>query len=390
MAIKRLKVALKRKDWSMFEYGLARIVELQNSGTPLVDISEWNSILVQTRSEKVPDNLLVKLESLIDHITPGEPQPLQSLEHSPEPEENHFQEEHTPESTEENGHTEEQQAQNEVGESFPPVEQASASVIKRNMSNVIPLTVFINNYPGLEALKAVHKLRYAIQKIQLDEESSIEYSLLSDLSKLYSTLAKSKMSLDGLERVLTAESQAGVIVTTGYDAELIKLLEANNVDYTIDGIKEGKSSNAWKIYPLAGMSAIHYCPSCNSRTLSTSDFEKVIGSCNLCHSATLPDLYRIDTDFSEKSAYFWHKACTALEDAANLVLAYPPNYHDKNVVTNLILDTYRESYAEKVFVVTNNRDNANLWMKQLSEMGNKHLPSRLYYNFDALANNYAE
>lgn len=359
MALKRLKVALKRKDWQMFDYGLTKIVELLNSGTTISEIQEWYKILDIAKSEKIPDDLLQKLSKTIESVlTPTSTTHLATSASA-------------------------ETTINPV--KYPSPKMASLAKARNPETSFV---VYLDNLTTLDQITIVQKLRHNLNKMSLEPDVKLDLSLLSELSKLLKSLDKPYQELNGLETFLSSYPEPGVIITTSYDSEIIKILNRYNIDYSIDDIKKATTDHSWKIYPLGGLTSIYWCPTCNTRTFYQNSSYTVVSICKKCSSAAYPDLYPIASNNPSANPKLWYLAYEALINSANWLLISPPNINEKQVISQLISEACNQAIIDNAYIVSNKSEIGTWWRNRLEETISNCNVAPVCFNVEILLNNY--
>lgn len=359
MAIKRLKVALKRKDWQMFEYGLSRTIDLLSSGTNITEIQEWYKILDNAKAENAPEEPLKKLASIIESIlTPG------SAPSAP---------------------SDSSTKSSDTIKFTQPKISAPMSIVK---APDIPFVIFLNGYINEEQTKIVEKLRYKMLQMSVEPEIKIEPDFLSGLSTLIAELDGSNQELNGLEELLNKYPKPGIIITTGYDSEIIKILKKNEINYSIEGVKKPSSDKHWKVYPLAGMSSIFWCPACNSKSFYHNFSQTVIATCKKCSAPAYPDLHLINTSHTQVNPKLWYMTYKILVNSANWLLISPPDASDNKPVSQLLLEACDKAVIENAFIVSNKSEIGTWWRNKLEETNSNANVAPVCFNVEILYNNY--
>jgi hypothetical protein len=361
MAIKRLKVALKRKDWQMFEYGLTRTLDLINSGTKISEIQEWYKILDSAKTERVPDDLIQKLTNIIESIlTPGQ---------SPT-------------------HTQPQQTSTTAETtSFTPPPIAPMGRVK---PPEVPFVIFIDNDISTEDTRIIQYLRHNLNKLELDPDTKLDAGYLNEAAKLLKSLDKTYQELNGLGELLATYPKPGIIITSNYDSEIIKILHKNDIDFSINNIKKASSDKHWKIFPLGGMTSIFYCPTCGTRTFSYNLSKTIIGVCKKCSSAAYLDLYPIDVNNTQVDPKNWYMAYKALTNSENWLLISPPNITEKVTVSRLLVEATSNAIISNAYIVSNKSEIGSWWRNKLEESITSANVAPVCFNVEILLNNYIQ
>ena len=359
MALKRLKVALKRKDWPMFEYGLSRVEDMLNSGTKISEIQAWYKILEAAKQEQLPREHIQKLSTIIENIMQA------GSTKSPAPETQPGMTDKTPYSK--------------------PSIVAPRSIVK---SPDIPFTIYIDDPVSPEQVVAIEKLHHTLNKIVLEGETSIDISILSGIAKLIKSSEDLKQEFTGLEDLLISYPDPGIIVTTGLNSKIIDIFHKNNIAYGIEGIKQASSDKHWKIYPLGGMLSIFWCPTCNTKSFYPNSALSVVSICQKCSSPAYPSLYLTNSDNTLSSTRLWYLAYHALTNSANWLIISPPDSSEKSAAFRLLLEASHNSIMENAFLVSNKSETGTWWRNKLEETNPNANVAPVCFNVEILYNNY--
>ena len=359
MALKRLKVALKRKDWQMFEYGLSRTLDLLNSGTKISEIQEWYKILDSAKAEKIPEEQKQKLSSIIESILSPTGSPVT------------------------------QSDSGTITTDTPAYKQKQISPqISLVKAADIPFILYINSIITPEQANAVRKIRHCLDKISVDPDSKIDSDFLPTLTNLLSSLKPNLQELNGLEDFLKSYKDSGVIITTGYDSEIINILERNELNYSIEGIKKCTAEKHWKIYTLGGLSSIYWCPKCGTHSFYINNEHAAVAVCSKCSQPAYPDLQIIDSYNPQVNPKLWYKSYQALTNSANWLLISPPNASEKEPISQLVLEACHHSIIQNAYIVSNKSEIGTWWRNKLEETNTNANVAPVCFNVEILFNNY--
>lgn len=336
MAIKRLKVALKRQDWKMYEYGITRTVELINSGVIVSELAEWHRILEESKTENAPEELIEKLKDLIEKILQKKQIEAEKIEAERLPEK-------------------------------PKAIDVNLEAKPKTIIPQIPLTIFLNGIISDYDLKTVQKLKDYLNSLSVEPSTKTDPTFLNYLSELINRTEKENACLKGIEDLLKLYPGPGTIITSTYSPEIINILRKNNIDFYIEGIHRPTSSTYWNILPLTGITNIFYCPACKTRSFYPELTKSILVTCHNCHSAAYPDLYYTDIPETLVNPRTWYLAYQALMDSANWMLISPPGVTEKASIYNLILEASLNSSANNTFIISENTELGNWWKNKIEE-----------------------
>jgi hypothetical protein len=359
MALKRLKVALKRSDWQLFEYGLTRTNELISSGAQMTEIQEWYRMYENSKAENIPQDLQKILGQIVESIAPEQ-------------------------STQQRTPTSFTQPASET-QKLTPAKSITSTKIKTADT---PFTVFYNSEISQDHFKTLTNLRLFLDNATINPDTQISTTLLSELSVLIHSLDKPNKELDGIEEFFKAYNNSGIIITTGIDSELINILEKNDIDYSIDNVKKPSSNKYWKIYPLGGLTSIFYCPSCKTRSYYHNEYNTVLATCNKCGKAAYPDIYITNIDNPTGNPKTWYMSYEALANAGNWLLLSPPNVNQKTLSNHLLTESCGKALANNVYIVSINSEIGGGWRNKIEETVSNCNVAPVCFNVEILFNNY--
>lgn len=390
MALKRLKVALKRKDWQFFEYGISRTNEMINSGTKISEIQQWYELLDTAKKENAPEAEIIKLSTIIEGILTPAQSNLHETKATTEPEHYEMPDKQPVSSIEvedldyhkipdsvssyTEAITQEEpaiyNADNQfTTESYTPmyassetiVDSTNKSLLTKTESKKIPLTIFINKNISSDQTKLIDSIRYDINKLGNENDANINFKFLSTLSNLLVTLQKEEEEIEILIKLLKTCPEPGVIITSCYSSILTNLLIENNIDFSIDKIKEPQTTNYWKIYPLRGSSSIFWCPKCKNKTFYNNDEKTLVTTCNKCSEPAYPDLYAINANNPQTEPKSWYHAYGALTNSENWLLISPPKNSENEIIHDLISTALCNTELKQAYIVSNDSKTRDHW-----------------------------
>ena len=390
MALKRLKVALKRKDWQFFEYGISRTNEMINSGTKISEIQQWYELLDTAKKENAPEAEIIKLSTIIEGIlTPAqsnihetkattEPEHYEMLEEQPVPsiEIEVLDYHNTPDSVNTYTETITQEEPNIYNANnqfttenytsmYAPsetiIDSTNESLLTKIESKKIPLTIFINKNISSDQTKLIDSIRYDINKLGNESAEHIDFKFLSTLSNLFVNIKKEEEEIENLIKLMKTCNEPGIIITSSYSSTLTNLLAENNIDFCIDKVKEPQTTSYWKIYPLRGSSSIFWCPKCKNKTFYNNDEKTLVTTCNKCYEPAYPDLYAINSNNPQTEAKSWYHAYAALSNSENWLLVSPPKNTENEIIYDLISTALSNTKLNLAYIVSNDSKTRDHW-----------------------------
>jgi len=329
MAIKRIEVALKKRDWELFRQGIIKISIMHETGTGWSDAEGWQNLMNQAESEYIPPDLWEEFSSLtrsiiesIDDETKAAPLPVY----------------------------------NEITEEISPVSQDK-------------IAIFYNQELDLIQTSAIKKHRITLNNLMYNDSKYVpEPKWFEDLSRLINNLDKPNSDMTGFLSLVSLCKDPGAIITASYDANIVKNLVKSNIEFSIPDIKPVHGNgNYWEMYPLGGLCCSYICSNCGSRSIKTEFNSKtIVGSCSKCAGATYPDIADISSETTEVNPKIWWGAFKKLSQASVWVLINPPAYNEKPLVKDLLKEAAIN--AEKIYIVTPSFEVNEWWKNKLAKL----------------------
>jgi hypothetical protein len=338
MAIRRIEVALKKRDWILFKQGILKINSMHETGTLWSDVEGWQGLINQAESENIPPDLMEEFSLITKGI-------IESID----------------ENTMIAAYTESENTQENIQEDIYPSENKIASEDK--------VAIFFNQDIDTNQSSAIKKHKITLNNIINNFLNyAPEPKWLEELSKLLHSFDKPNNDITSLVSILSFYKQSGTIITTSCDNNIVKALLNENIDFSIPDIKQlHGSDNYWELLPLGGLCCSYICSECGSRSVKTElHTTTVVGSCSKCAGAIYPDITDICDDTAEVNPKIWWKAFKKLSDASTWILVNPPAFNEKALVKDLIKDA--ASDAKKVYIITQNFEISEWWSKGLSKL----------------------
>jgi len=362
MTIKRLEVALKKKNWQLLEYGISKAFELIKSETQILQPQQWANIAKKAESLNPPDELVKQLGEIVEHIIS-----ISNYEPS-------FEDESSL-------------------EQIKVVEPALKHVdITTHVRKVIPnsgsFAIVVDSYTSNDDTNTVFNFNHALNKCLIKEVDKIDIELMNNLAKLVKNSHKRCEELEGINKFITSCNQPGSIITTGLNVEVIKILCRFNIDYTHENLMKPETANFWKLYPLAGLPSVFHCKTCNTRIFIEKAGNIVLTACPNCSGMSYPALYNVDTPGFQIHPAVWYTAYNALADANNWLLVLQSDMSNKKMVLKLIMDVYSKSNNLKnVYIVSNNTQVGEFWKNRLEKTNSKVAVGPVYFSVDLFLKN---
>lgn len=362
MTLKRLEVALKKKNWQLLEYGISKAFELINSGIHISHLQEWAYLGEKAKSINSSEPLINQLSEITDRI-------IQNSNPIPDSE-----------------------AINTMGQgeitTINPIQSDVIRQAKKIISPGSSFAVVIDSLISKEEATAAFNLNNTLNKQPINNDSKIEIELLSNLAKLVKNSNRPYEELEGFDKFITSCNRAGTIITTGYNVEIIKILNKCKIDYALESLKKPETNDFWKLYPLAGLSSIFYCISCNTRVFIEKSGNITLAACPNCSCMCYPLLYNIDTPGYQSHPTLWYTAYNALIEANNWLLVLQSDMSNKRFALKLIMDAYNKSNnLHNIHIVSSNAKIADYWKNKLEKVSSNANIGAVYFNVDLFLKN---
>ena len=387
MTIKRIEVAIKKRDWSLLSEGLVKIREKFEINHRWEHNEQWRELLLQAEEAKLPDELWRSFCSTVSKIlgddvftTPQEEQRKQisfdkkvftsSYQH--------------PSSIAEEG-LKEQLKERQLSFSEPNKkeeivistsfsgEEKSQEFVKSDFSeNAFKdnVAIFYNEDVENSDIDLISAYRNGLNLI-LDKKSNEYFPLktwFESLSYLVSSLNKPNTQMIEFLNAIKNVKVNGSIISAGYSSSVIQTMLKLGINFNISGFKESdKSENYFKYIPLGGVVNSYVCSSCGSKSLKTgSHFDAVIGCCKKCAGMIYPDIYDINSCYSTSSPKFWYTALNSLLNSKVWVLINPPYQSKLQVEDFLAYAISIASNLQRVYIISKAEIGSH-WKYQIEE-----------------------
>jgi hypothetical protein len=329
MAIKRIEVALKKRDWVLFQQGIAKIKSMHESGTVWSDAQGWQNLMNQAESDYIPPDLWEEFSSLTKSI-------IDSIDDE--------------------------------------IKAAPLPVYEETADEVLPVSedkiaIFYNQELDLVQTSAIKKHRTTLNNLMYNNSKyTPEPKWFEDLSRLVNNLDKPNNDMTGFLSLISLFKDPGSIITASYDANIVKNFVKSNIEFSIPDIKPVHSGEShWEIYPLGGLCCSYICSSCGFRSIKTEFNSKtIVGSCSKCAGATYPDIVDISSETAEVNPKMWWGAFKKLSEASVWVLINPPAYNEKPLINDLLKEAALK--VEKIYIVTPSFEVNEWWKNKLSKL----------------------
>jgi len=325
MTIKRIEVALKKRDWTLFRQGIIKINSMYESGTKWSDAEAWQNLMNQAESEYIPPDLWEEFSKITKNI-------INSIDNS-------------------------------VQISLLPAFQEDKKASNKYQGKVV---IFYNKEINSDQIAAIKKHNVTLNNfIYNSSKYAPEPEWFEDLSKLINNLDKPNNDMTDLLSLISLFENPGTIVTSSYDTDIIKNFAKSYIDFYIPEIKQSyEAENYWNIYPLGGLSCSYICSACGYKFLQTEFTSKtIVGSCSKCAGTTYPYIRDVNSETAEVNPKIWIGAYKKLSESSDWILINPPAYSEKPVISDLLEESAVN--VKKVYIVTPSFEVSEWWKNKL-------------------------
>ena len=329
MTLKRIEVAIKKRDWSLLSEGLVKIREKFDINHRWEHYEQWRELLLQAEEAKLPDELWRSFCSTISKILGNDVITLPQ-EQTPKP---------PLEST-----------------SFPLKEEVAEqkSINSVEKSSRESIAVFYNEDIEENDMSLISSYRNGLNlMIEKNNDYFPQKSWFENLSYLVSSLNKPNSQMIEFLHGIKDVKIKGAIISSGYSSSVVQTMLKSGINFGIPGFRESdKSENCIKYTPLGGLINSYICPSCGSKSLKTgSHFDAVVGCCKKCAGMIYPDIYDINSSLATSSPKMWYNALNSMINSKVWVMINPP-YHSKTQVEEFLSYAINEAAnLQRVYII---------------------------------------
>ena len=367
MTIKRLEVAIRKKDMNLLKDGAYKLHEKFHTGHRFEFLSELEQILEYVKTSDIPLEVTEILCPTIEEILNSgniqdEPQTqielrdediklqgeayenymaqqgMQIEEKDPEPKLSEIQDfEHFQ-------NVQPVQTFKEV-----PVEEDKILLFYDDNSQDI-------NYNEIKNYRNRLNMLFASQNNQDD------YNLLKEIAVLNNLVDTKILDVDKALNMLKTLKSDVSFVTTSQSQELTKILVEKEINFDIPFVKKinnntNETRNKFDFIPMLGLSNIFVCSNCNSRSLKTDFSTKTLSvQCPNCDSAAFPDLYAINSYNPDCNPIFWQRAFRAFVQSNIWIIINPPLDENKEIIFDFIKTVSECSKPKRVYLFSKEND----------------------------------
>lgn len=369
MTLKRIEVAIKKRDWTLLSEGISKIREKFETNHHWEHSSQWRDLLLLAESARLPEDLWKTFCSMVARILENERMPLPV--HNPATS--------SPTQLQEDSFEQKEQQINPIEQkqlSFQedkseknPVETAPAHVAKSAIELDEPclrdsVSIFYNEDLAEEDIKLIRAYRSGLESIMngSDEEFPSK-NWFNNLSHLCSSLNRANPQMEELLQILKDVKVKGSIVAASYSSSVFQTLLKFGINFSMPALKDSQmTSEHFKYFALGGLINSYVCCSCESKSLKTgSHFDAVTGCCKKCSSMLYPDICDISTSQALSSPKNWYQAFSQMSKSTVWVLLNPSLNSKPQVEEMLAYAAGEDQNLKRVYIISKNSEIATAW-----------------------------
>lgn len=397
MTIKRLEVALRKKDMHLLKDGAYKLHEKFHTGHRFEFTPELEQILNYVKDNDIPDEIKEILCPTIEEILSQD-----SYGNSPD---SRLQTPQNPSNTpgeitlrEEDIKLQGQayedylasRGQNTSHQKEADKQPRKETITLRQEARQGDVLVFYDDNSRDISHNEIKNYRNKLNNLFSMQNHDGDYNLLRDIATLNNIVDTKVFDIDKVIAMLKTSKSNVSFVTTSQSQELTKILCNMGIDFSIPYVKNSADENTkFNFIPMLGLSNIYVCSHCNSRSLKTDFSTKTLSvQCPNCDSAAFPDLYAINSYNPDCNPIFWHRAMKAFIKSKIWIIVNPPLDENKEIIFDFIKTASECSTPEKIYIYTKENDKKEFYTNLFA----KTLPNtQLYkdfFNIEELCANY--
>ncbi len=398
MTIKRLEVALRKKDMQLLKDGAYKLHEKFHTGHRFEFISELEQILKYVQEHDIPQEIKEILCPTIEEILtpdstnlniqnniPQIPQEqaqsaaIETSESAPKGDtiikdediklQGKAYEEYMASLTQkEPVMFEEEFAKNDTQASS--FEEIKPPAPEPKTDNV--LLFYDDNSTDINYAE-IKNYRNRLNNLFSMQNSEGDYSLLREIAALNNIVDTKIYDIDKIFAMLKTSKSNVSFVTTSQSQELTKILCDKKINFEIPYVQkitqEENSGASFSFIPILGLSNIFVCSHCNLRSLKTDFCTKTLSvQCPNCDSAAFPDLYAINSYNPDCNPVFWHRAFSAFVKSKIWIIINPPLDENKEVIFDFVKTACECCMPDKIYLFSKENDKREFYINMFTKI----------------------
>ena len=403
MTIRRLEVAIRKKDMHLLKDGAYKLHEKFHTGHKFEFLPELEQILEYARTSDIPleitDILCPTIEEILEsskqntpHIEPEkEVQPTIKEEDIKLQGQAYEQYMAQKEAGKEPKEFKESFIEDEVKQEAPKVQppeptQETQTVPQKAYMPEDTVLFYDDNSNDIDYSK-IKEYRNKLNFL-FSSHSDGGYNLLKDIAILNNIVNTKIFDIDRVISMLKTSKGKVTFITTSQSSDLTKILKEKEITFEIPFVK-GTDTSDFTFIPMLGLSDIFVCSNCNLRSLNGDSSTKTISvQCPNCDSAAFPDLYAVNAYNPDCNPIFWHRAFSALVKSKIWIFINPPLDENKEVIFDFIKTAAECSNPKRIYLFSKENDKRefykNMFLKVLPNCDIRYN----FYNIEHLCEEY--
>ena len=370
MTIKRLEVALRKKDMHLLKDGAYKLHEKFHTGHRFEFLLELKQILDYVKNNDIPqeikDILCPTIEEIINVKNTQQEEILQPVVkeedlrlQGPVYEEYMAEQEAQKELADDIVNT---PVQNDFVHFETPVSIKEDLAKEESEIKTENILFFYDDNSGDINYNEIKNYRNRLNNLFSSQNHQDDYNLLKEIAVINNLVDTKIYDIDKILNMLKTSKCNVSFVTTSQSQDLTKILKEKEIDFEIPFVKKiekNKQENKkpFDFIPMLGLSNIFVCSNCNSRNLKTDFSTKTLSvQCPNCDSASFPDLYAINSYNPDCNPIFWQRAFKAFVKSDIWVIVNPPLDENKEIIFDFIKTVCDCSNPKKIYLFSKEND----------------------------------
>ena len=403
MTIKRLEVAIRKKDMHLLKDGAYKLHEKFHTGHKFEFLSELEQILEYVKTSDIPleitEILCPTIEEILDlpKENTAAAAPQEQIQPAIKEEDIKLQGQAYEEYMAQQEASEEikEFEENFIEDNIAPKEPEEKIVEQVQVIQTTPKETpvaedvalfYDDNASDIDYLK-IKEYRNKLNFL-FSSHNDGDYNLLKDIAILNNLVNIKVFDIDKVLSMLKTSKGKVSFITTSQSSDLTKILKEKEINFEIPFVK-GTDTSDFTFIPMLGLSDIFVCSNCNLRSLKSDFSTKTISvQCPNCDSAAFPDLYAVNSYNPDCNPIFWHRAFSSLVKSKIWIFINPPLDENKEVIFDFIKTASECSNPDRIYLFSKENDKRefykNMFLKALPNCDVRYN----FYNIEQLCEEY--
>ncbi len=379
MTIKRLEVAIRKKDMHLLKDGAYKLHEKFHTGHKFEFLLQLEQILQYVKNADIPTEITEILCPTIEEIlnpemVQNEIQPQFELREEDIKLQGAAYEEYMAQI--------EGKKEPEFIQEIPKQEdfehfQVSQSVL--NIPNKADNILLFYDDNSLDIdYSEIKNYRNRLNTLFSSQDHQNGYNLLKEIAVLNNLVNTQIFDVDTVLNMLKTSKSNVAFVTTSQSQDLTKILKENEINFEIPFVQKidksiQENQKVFEFIPMLGLSNIFVCSNCNSKNLKTDFSTKTLSvQCPNCDSAAFPDLYAINSYNPDCNPIFWQRAFKAFVKSDIWIIINPPLDENKEIIFDFIKTASECAKPKRVYLFSKENDKRefykNMFLKNFADV----------------------